>query len=142
MNQSANGVTSEVLESGLRLSRDVLDPMKITFVGKDEVIDLLGVCLVAGENLFILGPPGTAKSMLIRTFCELAGVDLRVQRANEIEHHAQRGQNRDGAEDPERGALTAGDRFGGGGGEEKVGGHCAASPAGAVPFRVRSPPMR
>src|SRR5207245_2141298 len=31
----------------------------------DEIIDVLGVCLVAGENLYILGPPGTAKSALV-----------------------------------------------------------------------------
>lgn len=54
------------LEIGVRLTRDVLDPMKSVFVGKDEVIDLLGVCLAAGENLFILGPPGTAKTALVR----------------------------------------------------------------------------
>src|SRR4029077_17736309 len=40
--------------------------MKMTFVGKDEIIDLMGVCLVGGENLFILGPPGTAKSALVQ----------------------------------------------------------------------------
>jgi MoxR-like ATPase len=51
---------------GQRLNRDVLTPMKEMFVGKDEVIDLLGVCLVGGENLFILGPPGTAKSALVQ----------------------------------------------------------------------------
>jgi MoxR-like ATPase len=39
-----------------RLATEVLDPMKRDFVGKDEVIDLLGICLVGGENLFILGP--------------------------------------------------------------------------------------
>ena len=49
-----------------RIRTDVLDPLKVAFVGKDEVIDLLGVCLVAGENLFILGPPGTAKSAIVR----------------------------------------------------------------------------
>jgi len=48
-----------------RLVREVLAPMKADFVGKDEVIDLLGICLVGGENLFILGPPGTAKSALV-----------------------------------------------------------------------------
>ena len=47
------------------LGRDVLEPMKQAFVAKDEIIDLLGVSLVAGENLFILGPPGTAKSALV-----------------------------------------------------------------------------
>ena len=50
---------------GPRLVRDVLTPLKATFVGKDEVIDLFGVCLVAGENLFLFGPPGTAKSALV-----------------------------------------------------------------------------
>ncbi len=48
-----------------RLATDVLEPMKRDFVGKDEVIDLLGICLVGGENLFLLGPPGTAKTALV-----------------------------------------------------------------------------
>src|SRR3954452_23407769 len=48
-----------------RLATDVLEPMKRDFVGKDEIIDLLGLCLVGGENLFLLGPPGTAKSALV-----------------------------------------------------------------------------
>ena len=43
----------------------VLEPMKRAFVGKDEIVDLMGVALVAGENLFLLGPPGTAKSALV-----------------------------------------------------------------------------
>src|SRR5258707_8614832 len=47
------------------LAFDVLEPMKRDFVGKDEIIDLLGVCLIGGENLFLLGPPGTAKSALV-----------------------------------------------------------------------------
>src|SRR5215475_6744244 len=48
-----------------RLATDVLEPMKRDFVGKDEIIDLLGVCLVGGENLFLFGPPGTAKTALV-----------------------------------------------------------------------------
>ena len=55
---------------GQRLNEEVLGQIKSCFVGKDEVVDLLGVCLVGGENLFILGPPGTAKSALVQ---ELAG---------------------------------------------------------------------
>ena len=42
--------------------------MKAAFVGKDEIIDLLGISLVAGEHLFLLGPPGTAKSAWSRTW--------------------------------------------------------------------------
>src|SRR5215212_4496134 len=53
------------MELGRRLVREVLEPMKATFVGKDEIIDLMGVTLTAGENLFLLGPPGTAKSALL-----------------------------------------------------------------------------
>lgn len=48
-----------------RLTTDVLAPLKSAFVGKDEIVDLLGVCLVGGENLFILGPPGTAKTAIV-----------------------------------------------------------------------------
>ncbi len=53
------------LTLGRKLADGVLAPMKRAFVGKDEIIDLLGICLVAGENLFLLGPPGTAKSALV-----------------------------------------------------------------------------
>lgn len=49
-----------------RFNAGVLAPLKSMFVGKDEIIDLLGVCLVARENLFLLGPPGTAKSALVQ----------------------------------------------------------------------------
>jgi MoxR-like ATPase len=44
----------------------VLEFVKHSFVGKDEIIDLLGICLIAKENAFLLGPPGTAKSAIIR----------------------------------------------------------------------------
>jgi len=58
--------TDRRIEVGIRLMRDVLTPMKSAFVGKDEIIDVMGVCLAAGENLFILGPPGTAKTALVQ----------------------------------------------------------------------------
>src|SRR5260221_9249315 len=44
----------------------VLRYVKHSFVGKDEIIDLLGISLLARENLFLLGPPGTAKSAIVR----------------------------------------------------------------------------
>ena len=58
-------MTTETLRFGARLRDEVLAPMKLAFVGKDEIIDLLGIGLVGGENLFLLGPPGTAKSALV-----------------------------------------------------------------------------
>ncbi|MBF4469821.1 AAA family ATPase [Flavobacterium sp. HJJ] len=45
----------------------VLKHIKETFVGKNEIIDLLGIGLLARENAFLLGPPGTAKSAIIRS---------------------------------------------------------------------------
>src|SRR6266700_1515461 len=60
-----------ITEITSRLNAEVLNPMKRDFIGKDEIIDLLGICLVGGENLFILGPPGTAKSALVHHLAAL-----------------------------------------------------------------------
>ncbi|MCE3296015.1 MAG: ATPase [Crocinitomicaceae bacterium] len=48
----------------------VLTHLKSSFVGKDEIIDLLAISLVARENAFLLGPPGTAKSAIIRALSD------------------------------------------------------------------------
>jgi MoxR-like ATPase len=45
------------------------------FVEKDELIDLMAICLVAQEPLLFVGPPGTAKSALVTKFCEALGLD-------------------------------------------------------------------
>ncbi len=50
---------------------DVLRHLKSTFVGKDDIIDLMGICLAGRENLFLLGPPGTAKSAMVRQLAKL-----------------------------------------------------------------------
>ena len=63
MNEPVSADSQELVE---RLNAGVLEPLKAMFVGKDEIIDLLAVSLVAGENLFLLGPPGTAKSALVQ----------------------------------------------------------------------------
>ncbi len=41
------------------------------FIGKDEVIRLMLVAVIAGEHAVLLGPPGTAKSALIRSMAQL-----------------------------------------------------------------------
>jgi len=51
-----------------KLRADVVDELKRRFVGRDEVVDLIALAVVAGEHLFLYGPPGTAKSALIRQF--------------------------------------------------------------------------
>jgi MoxR-like ATPase len=53
-----------------RLRRDIIGPLQRRFVGRDEVLELIALAVVAGEHLFLYGPPGTAKSALIRQFAQ------------------------------------------------------------------------
>ncbi|HEY5145824.1 MAG TPA: AAA family ATPase [Polyangiaceae bacterium] len=50
-----------------RLARTLED----RFLGKSEIVRLLLVATIAGEHAVLVGPPGTAKSALIRTFARL-----------------------------------------------------------------------
>jgi MoxR-like ATPase len=45
--------------------------LEARFLGKDEVIRLLLIATLAGEHAVLIGPPGTAKSALIRTFARM-----------------------------------------------------------------------
>ncbi|WP_207536449.1 AAA family ATPase [Desertivirga arenae] len=56
--------------TGIDKLNTVLSYVKNSFVGKNEIVDLLGVCLIANENAFLLGPPGTAKSAIVRSLSE------------------------------------------------------------------------
>jgi MoxR-like ATPase len=58
-----------------RMRTQVVAPLKAEFVGRDEVAELIALALTAGEHLFLYGPPGTAKSALIRNFAR--AVDAR-----------------------------------------------------------------
>lgn len=53
-----------------RLAR-VAETLDSQFLGKSEVIRLLLIAVVAREHAVLIGPPGTAKSALIRTLAEL-----------------------------------------------------------------------
>jgi MoxR-like ATPase len=45
--------------------------MSSHFLDKEEVIRLMLISLVAGEHLLLVGPPGTAKSAMVRMFARL-----------------------------------------------------------------------
>ena len=51
--------------------RAVAQTLEQQFIGKDEVIRLMCIAVIAGEHCVLLGPPGTAKSALIRTLSKL-----------------------------------------------------------------------
>jgi MoxR-like ATPase len=53
-----------------RLAR-IARTLESRFLGKDEAIRLLLIAAIAGEHAVLIGPPGTAKSALIRTFARL-----------------------------------------------------------------------
>lgn len=58
----------ENLSSRLRRVAERLD---LQYLGKSEVIRLLMIAIVAREHVVLIGPPGTAKSALIRSLAEL-----------------------------------------------------------------------
>lgn len=66
MSETTTQHFDERLSIAARFSETVLSPMKRAFIGKDEIIDLFAIGLVGRENVFLLGPPGTAKSALVQ----------------------------------------------------------------------------
>jgi MoxR-like ATPase len=52
------------LQSGAR-------QLEAQFLGKEEIVRLLFITAIAGEHLVMVGPPGTAKSALLRSFAQV-----------------------------------------------------------------------
>lgn len=49
----------------------VSQKLETSFLGKSETVRLMLVASVAGEHMLLIGPPGTAKSAVIRMFAKL-----------------------------------------------------------------------
>ncbi len=54
-----------------RRLQDGARQLEAQFLGKEEIIRLLFVSAIAGEHLVMIGPPGTAKSALLRGFAQI-----------------------------------------------------------------------
>ena len=61
---------SGVAELSRRL-QDGARQLQAQFLGKEEIIRLLMISAVAGEHLVMVGPPGTAKSAIVRAFAQV-----------------------------------------------------------------------
>jgi len=57
-------------ETAQRLQQ-VARTLESTFLGKSEVVRLMLIAAIAGEHMVLVGPPGTAKSALVRLFAKL-----------------------------------------------------------------------
>ncbi len=51
--------------------QQVARQLESTFLGKSEVVRLMMIAAIAGEHMVLIGPPGTAKSALVRLFSKL-----------------------------------------------------------------------
>lgn len=72
--ERANPIDADVLRVTQRL-RDVARDLDDRFLDKGELVRLMLVTLLAGEHMLLVGPPGTAKSALVRQLARL--VDAR-----------------------------------------------------------------
>ena len=54
-----------------RKLQQVARQLESTFLGKSEVVRLMLIAALAGEHMVLIGPPGTAKSALVRLFSRL-----------------------------------------------------------------------
>nr|WP_295672124.1 MoxR family ATPase [Sphingomonas sp.] len=62
------------------LGRSIRGEIGKAVVGHDETVDLLPVALFAGGHILLEGPPGTAKTLLARSFAQTVGLDFgRIQ---------------------------------------------------------------
>src|SRR5438132_9393728 len=68
--ERANPIEADVLRVTQRL-REVARDLDDRFLDKGELVRLMLVTLVAGEHMLIVGPPGTAKSALVRHLARL-----------------------------------------------------------------------
>ena len=68
--ETAPSVAPGVADLSRRL-QDGARQLQAQFLGKEEIIRLLFISAVAGEHLVMVGPPGTAKSALLRAFAQV-----------------------------------------------------------------------
>jgi MoxR-like ATPase len=69
---SPDSTPADLADIAARL-RSLRDAVAQQFVARGEMAEAVTVALAAGEHVFVYGPPGTAKSSLLRLFAEGIG---------------------------------------------------------------------
>jgi MoxR-like ATPase len=67
-------VANELHKPSAGRVRSALDHLCDMFVARDRALEMMVACAIAGANMVFLGPPGTAKSLMVRSFAEALGV--------------------------------------------------------------------
>lgn len=74
----SDGLTALYQDKNHRRALDQLnavgDVLKSRFHDMDEAVDCVLLAALSGEAMVMIGPPGTAKSRLVRSFCHLLGL--------------------------------------------------------------------
>ncbi len=78
----------------VRRLRNCLDILEQRFVRRKHAIEMLAACAIARANMVYLGPPGTAKSLIVRSFAKTMGVRARNIPISEEENQVRLARNR------------------------------------------------